>query len=570
MKSLNKIEIKVILKILQYISILFLACYSPYSLANDWTSPNTVIIVGGDYNFPPYEFIDAEGNPTGYNIDITKAIAKVMGMKVEIVLDNWDTMREGLNKGSINILQGMTITPERQLSLSFSPPHAKVQQSVFARTNSKAPRNLDDLKGKEIIVQNLGSMHDYLLQNDVNAKIIPVPTHEDALRLLSSGKHDYAIVANLPGLYLGKELGLSNINVVAKPFTARGYGYAVTKGNEDLLAQFNEGFAILQNTGQQQEIYDKWLGLLEKDPYAYWKPIGMVAGGLSIIMLLALGVTFIWNRTLRTQVNKRTNELHLQQQQLIQADKMSSLGILVSGVAHEINNPTGLLLLNLPVLKESWHDSQEILEEHYKKHGDFTFAGLKYSRLRDDIPLMIEEMHEGAKKIKNIVEDLKDFTRHDSAQDEIINLNEVVAAAIRLVENTIRKSTYHFSVDYAKNLPPLNASSQRIEQVIINLILNACQALSSHHEKVNIKTQHNLKDKTVELVVSDTGCGIATENINRLTDPFFTTKRELGGTGLGLSVSASIIQAHNGKLVYESEINKGTIVTLTLPVKNKP
>lgn len=536
---------------------------------NDWASRNSIIVVGGDYNFPPYEFIDKEGNPAGYNVDITRAIAEVMGIQVQITLGNWDTMRDGLNNGEINILQGMTITPERQLTLNFSPAHAKVQQSIFARRGTAAPLNLDDLAGKEVIVQNLGSMHDYLLQNNVDAKIIPVKTHVDALRLLSSGKHDFAIVANLPGLYLGKELGLSNIKVVAKPFTARGYGYASTKDNEELLAQFSEGFAILQNTGRQQEIYDKWLGLLEKDSYTYWKEIGMAAAILSVLMLLALGGIFTWNRALRSQVDKRTKELHMQQQQLIQADKMASLGVLVSGVAHEINNPTGLLLLNLPVLDEAWQDSRSHLENHYQENGDFNFGGLKYSRLRDEIPLMINEMHDGAKKIRNIVEDLKDFARHDNAAEgEIIHLNHVAAAAIRLVENSTRKATNHFSVKYADDLPKIHANGQRIEQVIINMILNACQALNSKQDTIHIETKHEPEKNQVSLTIRDSGCGIDEENMLRITDPFFTTKRELGGTGLGLSVSASIIKAHNGILHFDSKIGIGTTATLTLPIKD--
>src|SRR5690606_18096488 len=148
----------------------------------------------------------------------------------------------------------------RQARYSFSPPHAIVHQSVFARKGTPFVASLDDLAGKSVIVQRSGAMHDYLSNQQPGANLVLVDSHADGLRLLASGQHDYALVANLPGLYTGKALDLSNIIPVGKPFGAQHYGYAVQKGHEDLLAQFSEGLAILKNTGRQQAIYDKWLG----------------------------------------------------------------------------------------------------------------------------------------------------------------------------------------------------------------------------------------------------------------------------------------------------------------------
>jgi len=261
-------------------------------------------------------------------------------------------------------------------------------------------------------VQSQGSMHDYLLENEFDIEIVPVSTHVDALRLLSSGKHDYAIGANLPGLYLGKELGLSNIRVVGKPFVARGYTYAAVKGSEALLAQFSEGLAILKNTGRQQEIYDKWLGTLEGRKGTFWREFSLVVALLSVVLFLIIGVVTVWNRALKVQVDRRAVELRDYQKQLIQADKMSSLGVLVSGVAHEINNPTSLLLLNLPLFSDVWCDLQSLLDEHYQSHPSFQLGGVSYSRIRDELPIIIDEMNGGACRIKRIVEDLKDFARN--------------------------------------------------------------------------------------------------------------------------------------------------------------
>lgn len=524
--------------------------------------------VGGDHNYPPYEFLNEDGEADGYNTELTRAIAEVMGMEVEIQLGGWDAMRKALTAGELDTLQGMVFSEDRTQSYDFSPPHAIINQSIFGRRGEARISELSELQDKAVIVQQGGIMHDYLVQNKVAAQLILVDTHAAALRLLASGQHDYALVANLPGLYLGRELELSNIVPVGKPFGAQHYGYSVIKGNRELLAQFSEGLAILKNTGRQQAIYDKWLGPLERSGWP-WKEIGQVTALASAILLLVLGGIVIWNRMLSREVTRRSQEMQLQQQQLIQADKMTSLGILVSGVAHEINNPSSLLLLNLPVLQEAYQDLEEILEAHYQAHGDFTMGGLSYSRMRDEIPPMLEDMLAGTHRIRRIVDDLRDFARQGPADlSETVDLNEVVATSIRLVDNSIRQSSDHFEVSYGDHLPCFKGNAQRIEQVVINLIVNACQALDGRDQAITVKTRYRPWNGELRLEVHDQGCGIEPDNMARLSDPFFTTKREQGGTGLGLSVSASIVQEHGGTLLYDSEPGKGTCATLTLAAIN--
>lgn len=537
--------------------------------ADSRSSPNRVVVVGGDSNFPPYEFINQEGRPAGYNVDMTRAIAEVMGIKVDIRLGEWDVMLSALKANQIDILQGIVASEERSKILSFSSPHAIIHHSVFARIGGVAPKGLVGLRGKAVMVQSESIMYEYLLQNNVGAIIYPVTTHVEALRLLSSGQHDYALVANLPGLYLGKEFGLSNIELVSKPFTSQRYGYGVLKGNESLVAEFSEGLAILKNIGKQQAIYNKWLGVLEQENLQIWQKYGLWAISISIFLSLITAAVAVWSRTLKKQVDKRTAELQEHQLQLLQADKMASLGVLVTGVAHEINNPTGTLLLNLPLLKDAWRDSNTILEKHYQEFGDFSMAGLKYSRLKDELPIILDEMTGGVVRIKNIVEDLKDFARHDDLDDDMpLNINDVVATAIRLVGTKIRKSTHDFRVSYEPSLPDICVNAQRIEQIIINLILNACQALTDVNQRVSVVTSYSRHDKKIKIAVVDEGSGIDKSNVKRLTDPFFTTKRAHGGTGLGLSISSAIASAYGGKLTFSSQKDIGTEVTLELPLIN--
>jgi polar amino acid transport system substrate-binding protein len=534
------------------------------------------IIVGGDRDYPPYEFLDKEGKPAGFNVDLTRAIAEVMGMRVEFRFGGWPEMRAALESGKVDILQGISYSDERTATLDFSPPHSITYHAIFTRRDSPPVRSLDDLRGKQVIVFKGGIMHEYLAGHGFAKDLVMTDTPADALRLLASGKHDYAVLAILPGMYIAKELHLTNIVPVVKDVAVQKYCYGVKKGNAELLARFSEGLAIVKKTGQYEAIHDKWLGVLEP-PRVSGRIIAKYGAMVAGPLLLILGGTVFWSRSLRRQVAQRTEslaraveELRLNQQQLVQADKMAALGILVSGVAHEINNPNGLILLNMPILREVYADAAEVLEAHYREHGDFPLGGLSYSRMRGEVPLMLDEMNEGAKRIKRIVEDLKDFARRDDAAGtELIDVNVVAQAAVRLVDPSIRKATSRFSAHYAEELPRVRGNAQRIEQVIVNLVLNACQALSDTQRGITLATSHDRERGCVLVRVADEGIGIAAEHLPHLTDPFFTTKREDGGTGLGLSVSAGIIKEHGGSLTFASAPDAGTTVTLALPVADK-
>jgi polar amino acid transport system substrate-binding protein len=537
------------------------------------------IVVGGDRDYPPYEFINKDGQPAGFNVELTRAIADVMGMRVVFRLGNWAEMRSALQTGEIDVLEGMSYSDRRAGEVDFSSPHAMVNQAVFARGDSPAIASLADLSGKSVAVHRGGIMHDQLLHSGFSGRLFLTPTPADALRMVAAGKCDYAIVAIVPGMYLIRELKLSNVIPVLRSVATVRYGYAVKKGNAELLSRFNEGLAILRKTGQYDMLYNKWLGVLEPERFN-WRAFVRYGAVIVVPLLLLLATFALWSRTLHRQVALRTadltrevadrkhaeEELRLNQQQLVQADKMAALGVLVSGVAHEINNPTGLILLDLPLLKRAHRDTAAILEEHYHDEGDFPLAGIPYSEMKHEIPRMLDEMQEGAQRIKRIVNDLKDFARRDDAGDKILlDLNEVVRTALRLVEPTIRRSTDDCRTDFARELPPVLGNAQRIEQVVVNLVLNACQALPHMEKGITVSTRYNRSTGNVILVVRDEGSGIAPEHLSRLTDPFFTTKRDSGGTGLGLSVSAGIVKEHGGEISFASAPGSGTTVTLSLP-----
>ena len=541
------------------------------------------MIVGGDRDYPPYEFVALDGKAAGYNVDLTQAIADTMGLKVEFRLGAWSEMRSALAAGRIDALEGMSYSEARLDEVDFTPPHTVVNHAIFARRETAPVDSLEALKGRKVALHRGGIMDDRLTAMGFGDDLVRTDTPADALRLLASGMNEYAVVAVVPGMYIIRELQLRNVVPVARGVATVRYGFAVRKGDAELLARLTEGLAIVKKTGRYDEIRQKWLGVLEP-PGLSFRTVTKYGAVVVLPLLLVLGGTVLWSRSLKAEVAQRTaslarevvereravEELRLNQQQLVQADKMAALGILVSGVAHEINNPNGAILLNVQTLRETYLDALEVLDDHFHEKGDFQLGGLPYARVRDEVPRILDEMAEGSRRIRRIVEDLKDFARsEDAPRREPLDLNAVVKAAVRLIDPSIRKATARFEAAYGEGLPPVNANAQRIEQVVVNLVLNACQALPGPACSVRIATSHAADRETVVLTVEDEGVGIPEENLSRLTNPFFTTKRETGGTGLGLSVSEGIVKEHGGALEFRSRPGEGTVVTLSLPAAGK-
>ena len=251
-------------------------------------------------------------------------------------------------------------------------------------------------------------------------------------------------------------------------------------------------------------------------------------------------------------------------EQVEKINNLAALGELAAGVAHEINNPNATILLNIALLKDMGEGSLRLLDEYFQTRGDFTVGRLPYTRVRDELPRLHAEIRDAAERIRRIVEDMKDFTRISPDQSrQLLSINEIAEAAIRLTHNIVKNSTNHFQVDFASDLPLVNVNRQQLEQVIVNLLINASQSLTSRSEAITLQTFLGAKG-AVGLVVTDQGCGISPEHLPHVTDPFFTTRRERGGTGLGLSISARIIHDHRGQLIIES-LGRGTTVKITIP-----
>jgi len=270
---------------------------------------NRHIIVGGDHNFPPYEYLDEKGRPAGYNVELTRAIAREMGLDIEIRLGPWAEVREALARGEIDALQGMFYSPERDLQFDFSQAHILNHcVSVVRRGEGDPPATVGELVDRRIVVQRGDIMHDFVLESGLGKEVAVVGTQENALRELAEGKHDCALVSRVTALYCIKKEGWTNLVVGRKPLISTEYCYAVPNNHRALLAQFSEGLKVLEENGEYRRIYEKWMGMYREKTLSFISVLRYVAMVVVPLILILLAVS-LWSWSLRRQVASRTAEL---------------------------------------------------------------------------------------------------------------------------------------------------------------------------------------------------------------------------------------------------------------------
>ena len=290
---------------------------------------------------------------------------------------------------------------------------------------------------------------------------------------------------------------------------------------------------------------------------------------LVIILLIAAGAGglaleyILLKRYYREKIEEKVTLIKNVEAQLIQMDKMASVGTLAAGIAHEINNPLGFLISNLESLKDYARSprgpSRRWLAEADEAEGSLNPGGASAAGpvLIDDLKAMTEESLEGAKRIKRIVSDLRTFSRQSESSRTLTDINQILESTLSIVWNEIK---YKITVEkdfQAKT--SIIADPTQLSQVFLNLFINASQAIADKG-RISIATYEDEND--LHIKVKDSGCGIPKEVLPRIFEPFFSTKKS---SGLGLSVSYNIIKHHGGKIEAQSSPGQGATFSISLP-----
>jgi len=517
-----------------------------------------------DDNYPPYEYASATGEATGFNVELLRAIAEVMGWHVTVRPGPWNQVRTDLEQGRIDGLTGMFYSKAREEHVTFSTSFITVMHAIFVREDSEI-HSLEEIQGKEIIVQKGDIMHDYVLELGMTKYLIATENQEEALEMLASGRHDCALLGRYQGLYNIRRLRIDNLKTTGGLFSPRQYCFAVRKGDTVLEAGLNEGLSLLRGNGQYEKIYARWFGSYHQEElrrealkYTLWVLIPLLA-------LLAAAVGWSWS--LRVTVARQTRELSRElaerkqaeqararlEAQVIQTQKLESLGVLAGGIAHDFNNLlTGVMgnselaLMELP-------------------------AG---SPAREQV----RAVQEAARRAADLCRQLLAYSGRGRFVICLVEINDVVLETARLAQVSMSKRV-ELVFSLAQDMPRFEADVTQIRQVLMNLLTNSAEAIGDAAGTITVTTgarafsQEELDamyfsngcpaGNYIFVRVADTGPGMDKATIERVFDPFFTTK--FMGRGLGLPAASGIVRGHRGALNVQSAPGAGTTFEVLFP-----
>ncbi|MGV8057471.1 MAG: ATP-binding protein [Smithellaceae bacterium] len=291
----------------------------------------------------------------------------------------------------------------------------------------------------------------------------------------------------------------------------------------------------------------------------YWRIIPLPAG-------LSTYIVGAWQDVTEDKKVRQEGELRLQQ--MMQTHKLTALGEVVTGVAHEINNPISFIAYNVPVLEEIWNMVEEILSDCGMSHPLWQKKNISQQEVCKNMREIIQAFTIGVNRVNRVIKSLKEFSRFDEAtKKKSVSIQEVIDGALIIVGAQVRRTVSRIDQEIAENIPPINGHFQKIEQVIANLLINAHQAIPDGQKgRIIIRARYLEPLKAVVLEIEDNGKGIEKETMDHIFNPFFTTRRDRDGTGLGLSISYGLVKEHHGIIGVLSRPGIGSRFSIFLPV----
>ena len=567
-------------------SIVLLLFLSSASLAHSlqlsveeqiWLKSHPVIRIAFDNNFPPFEWKNNKGIYQGLSVDNIKLIEKQLNIKFkQLEYDSWTQMIEAFKQGKIDILPAIAKNTKRQKFILFTRPHITIPGVIIS---AKQYNSVQQLRDKKIGVVIDYFWDDLVTQYDDQFDIIRVENTQSGIELAAFGSIDAMVTDLASATYIINNEGISNLQVVPVPFNK--------KKKLDLALGIRKDWpqlqTILQKTldnislQEKQAIRNKWIKLRK---VSFWQAREFWYSTLLIITMLIAVFVFIilWNWSLKSQVKRRTEQLENAQKQLIHAEKMESIGRLSAGVAHEVKNPLAILQMCIDYLKGENNT--------------------------ETVSSVLDDMDDAVLRADSVIKGLLDFSREKELQFVQGDINKIIDQSIKLIQHELKQNNIQIDSQYAADLPLIDMDKNRLKQVFINLFINAVHAIKSSQRIENraiiVKTglidlndqwfvdeiveqnqtnkdKLSIGQKVLSVTILDNGCGLKSNDEKKIFEPFFTTKPPGEGTGLGLSVSKTIIGLHHGVIAMRNRIDEentgsketGVEIKILFALKNK-
>ncbi len=501
------------------------------------------IIVGGDFDYKPYTFLDSNGKAKGFDVDIIKYIAQRHDFLLEFQFTKWNEALENLENGKVDVLLGILYTEQRDSLYDFTIPLSEEYYGIFVREDCSV-KKISDLSNKQIIaLKGDASIERFIKPMGFYENTELVNSLPKAIQLLSSGECQVVLSPYSIGMEIIESSGIKNIKVADPPILPSLYRFAVREGDTDFLSLLNDEIDNIKGTGKIKEFREKWHFHTRKE-ISVIKVLNYIAIGL-VPVLLTILLLILWSRSLKKKVKQKTRVLH---QKTTSLEKLNDTkDKLFSIIAHDLKSPfnsilglSDLLIENSPI-----YDTSNV--EYLSKNINST-----------------------AKNTLNLIENLLCWAQSQTNQikydPEAIDLEKNISQAV--IFFNAPASVKNISLNHIRDYETIVYADRIMLKLILhNLISNAIKFTHSNG-KIDIYTLHG--EGEVEITISDNGTGMNEATRNNL----FETKTNLSskgtsnedGTGLGLILCKEFVEKNGGKIRVESELGKGSDFTFTIPL----
>ena len=515
--------------------------------------PNLVYL--GNFNKYPYEFINKNGKPDGFNIDLIKAIGKVMDFDLKFQLKPWSQVKDSILYGNNFDISAMFYSEQREQMVDYSDPIIFSEDEIFITKNSKGINSIVDLMNKRVSVEDGSFTEEYLLHNLPEINLVPVESEPDALLTVSENKCDAAVVEKINAESNIKRLGIENLKPTAYPIIPREYGFVVEKGNDSLLANINVGLQVIKKNGTYAQLFNKWINPPQPKTVAL-KTI--VSWGVIIILIILFitGLVYIWIKSLKTLVLKRThelnqevlehikteNELKIQKEKAEESDRLKSE--FLAQISHEIRTPLNVILSYV-----------SLIEIEFKEY------------LKENSLEIIQSINEASQRLLRTVTSILDMSllrvNNYNANFGIININEMLNFLFHNFSRISKKKNIEINLNEEISNAMINGDHYTTLKLFENIIDNSIKYTEKGN--IDIKIGKTLGNK-ISIEIRDTGIGIAKDYLTRIFEPFTQEStgdtRKFDGNGLGLALVKKYAELNNYEIKIESEKGIGTAVVI--------
>lgn len=518
----------------------------------------------------PYEWVNAEGKPEGLTIELLDMLSKEAGCSYEVEWHESDKLLDLLVNNKIDMMWYSRLLEYSAPETEFMSPVVKLTVSYrrfLSRKDSPLIDKMEDIRGKTILVMRgmISEMFAESIKGIYGLNIIKYASVEEAISNLSQGYGDFSFFSTNVLSGVMQDGKYKNLRVSGEPIMPAMFELVVNKNNKDLEEKLSNALRALRISGEYDKLLKKWLKT-EAD-YSYIYKISSIVFGSGALLFL---MVILWNRSLRIQVMKNTESLKknsaenmkLREEAMI-ASRLAALGEMATSVAHEINNPTGLIMHNFNFFTNYAKEVTAVASKHLK--GNDMICSMPWKNATEEAAISEKVITNGLKRISGTVNELKEYGGKENRGRTKIDLNECLESAARLTQYFTKKYTENFVIEKLPSEIYIYGNSMQIEETIVNLIQNSCYALTSKLGFIRCGGVEG-KDGYVEIYVEDNGRGMSAEVKEKACEAFFTTRKEKGGTGLGLSITSRIMSEHNGYIKIKSEEGRGATVSLFFPI----